>query len=146
MSGLNYALVPARNVLRRDEGGRVAGAYGRTIRVFLIDAIPEGMRLTDTSGWTGSCPDFAPGDYARARARLELARCGVYLLVGTDEDPSGVANRVDVGESDDVLSRIDGHQKDKAFWSRGTKTDGSREKMARTAHLQRTRRPSSMRH
>ncbi|MCA1703651.1 MAG: GIY-YIG nuclease family protein [Actinobacteria bacterium] len=86
--------------------------------MFLIDATPEGMRLTDTSGWMGSCLDFARADYARARERPELTRCGVYVLVGTDNDTSGEAHRVYVGESDIVGTRIDGHYKAKDFWNR----------------------------
>ena len=92
---------------------------GTTIRIFLIDGTPSGMRLVDKSGWSGSCLDFSRADYARARLREEVGRSGVYVLVGPDEEQSeGGRRRVYVGEGDIVRTRLDQHQKQKAFWTR----------------------------
>lgn len=96
----------------------MAGVLGRTIRIFLIDGSPEGMRLTDTSGWTGSCLDFARADYSRARLRTELERSGVYVLVGPNDRDTAKRTRLYVGESDVVRTRVDGHFKEKDFWTR----------------------------
>lgn len=92
-------------------------SLGRTIRMYLVDATPEGLRSTDTSGWTGTCLDFSRADYARARQRDELSRSGVYVLVGPN-DEGAAASRVYVGEGDVVLTRIDQHQQSREFWTR----------------------------
>lgn len=91
---------------------------GATIRIFLIDGTPQGMRVVDKSGWTGSCLDFARPDFAEARRREELSRTGVYVLVGPDPATSEGRQRIYVGEADVVRTRLDGHQKEKEFWTR----------------------------
>jgi hypothetical protein len=35
------------------------GTHGTTIRIYLVDGTPQGLRLVDKSGWTGSCLAFA---------------------------------------------------------------------------------------
>jgi hypothetical protein len=100
---------------------------GVTIRVFLIDGTPQGLRLVERMDWTGSFLGFARADYARARNRPEVARTGIYVLVGPDPDGKR-AQRVYVGETDDIRSRLDSHQKGKDFWTKGyvlTTRDGS---------------------
>lgn len=64
---------------------------GVTIRVFLDDGTPEGLRLVERMGWTGSFLTFARADYAGARVRDEDLRTGVSVLVGPD--PDGLRNR-----------------------------------------------------
>ncbi|MFI9152429.1 GIY-YIG nuclease family protein [Streptomyces sp. NPDC053367] len=89
---------------------------GASIRIFLIDGTPQGMRLVERIGWTGCCLSFSRSDYGRARHRAELQRSGVYVLVGTD--PQGArADRIYVGEGEEVRARLDSHVREKDFWS-----------------------------
>lgn len=91
---------------------------GVTIRIFLVDGTPQGLRLLERMGWTGSFLAFARADYPNARARPELSRTGAYVLVGPD--PEGRrTQRVYVGEADDIRVRLDAHQKEKDFWTHG---------------------------
>ncbi|MBA3631065.1 MAG: GIY-YIG nuclease family protein [Actinobacteria bacterium] len=92
-------------------------SHGVKITIFLIDGTPEGKRLSTKSGWTGACLDFSRSDYSDVRARPELARTGVYVLVGPDESRPE-RERVYVGEADAVRTRLDAHQKEKDFWTR----------------------------
>jgi hypothetical protein len=55
--------------------------------------------------------------YPKARAREELSRPGVYVLVGPSEETAG-RTRIYVGEADVLSKRLDQHLKDKGFWSR----------------------------
>ncbi len=100
---------------------------GTTIRIFLVDGTPQGLRVADKTGWTGSCLAFSRADYARARQRGELSGTGVYVLIGPDpEQPE--RQRVYVGEGDEVRTRLDQHQRTKDFWTNGyvlTSKDGS---------------------
>ncbi|MFD7487907.1 GIY-YIG nuclease family protein [Streptomyces mirabilis] len=89
---------------------------GASIRIFLIDGTPQGLRLVERIGWTGCCLGFSRSDYDRARQREELQRSGVYVLVGAD--PEGVRPvRVYIGEGEEVRARLDSHVKEKDFWS-----------------------------
>ena len=79
---------------------------GRSIRVFLVDGTPTGLRTAEVSNWTGKllvCPRSAIG---RLVAREEVAGTGVYFLIGADSD------QVYVGESDAVGRRLRDHERD----------------------------------
>lgn len=91
---------------------------GATIRIFLVDGTPQGLRVVERLGWTGSCLAFARADFVEARARPEAFRTGVYVLLGPD--PDGLrTQRVYVGEADEVRTRLDAHQINKDFWTHG---------------------------
>ncbi len=92
------------------------GARGVTLRVFLVDGTPQGLRVVDRTLWTGTCLAFARAGFAEARQRPEVRQTGVYVLVGQDENSRP---RVYVGEGDDVRVRLDSHQREKDFWTHG---------------------------
>ncbi len=91
---------------------------GATIRIFLVDGTPQGLRLVERMNWTGSFLAFARADYSSARARAEVSQTGIYVLVGPDSDGPRT-QRVYVGEADDIRTRLDAHQKEKDFWTHG---------------------------
>jgi hypothetical protein len=89
-----------------------------TIRIFLADGTPLGIRIVEKSNWTGRGIDFARADWLRARTRDDFARPGVYVLTGVGDD--GLA-RVYIGEADVLLTRINQHFSGpgaKEFWTR----------------------------
>jgi hypothetical protein len=111
---------PARPPLPVVQASAVSTAkpHGASIRIFLVDGTPHGLRVVERAGWTGSCLAFARADFAQARVRPEVGRTGVYILTGPD--PSGRrGERVYVGEADEVRVRLDAHQKEKDFWTGG---------------------------
>lgn len=90
-------------------------ARGFSLRIFLPDGAPEGLRLIEKSNWTGHglvCPRTRFKD---ARHRSEFARTGVYVLVGPSED--GDLPTVYNGEGDPALPRLDSHFAEKDFWT-----------------------------
>jgi hypothetical protein len=96
---------------------RMASARGVTIKLFLVEGVPDGLWTVEKSNWTGiglMCPRSS---YPKARAREELARPGVYVLVGPSEQTAG-RSRIYVGEADVLSKRLDQHVKDKGFWTR----------------------------
>lgn len=93
-------------------------ATGSSIRIFLLDGRPQGPRIVDRPGWTGSCLAFSRSDYGVVRERAELARTGVYVLTGSDAD-GDYARRIYIGEADVVRKRLDAHQSQKDFWTEG---------------------------
>lgn len=53
-----------------------------TIRIFVPDGDPEGVRLIDRMNWTGIGVAFPRNKWSEIRQRPELQRTGVYILVG----------------------------------------------------------------
>src|SRR6267154_4884759 len=89
---------------------------GYTIRIFVADGDPEGVRVIDQMNWTGIGIAFPRALWSKAKARKEFDRAGVYILVGYGEDDDELP-RVYVGEGDGVRSRIDQHDAKKEFWN-----------------------------
>jgi hypothetical protein len=89
---------------------------GRSIRLFLADGKPQGMRTAEVGNWTGLALVCPRTDLTRLTSRPEVHRTGVYILVGNSEtSASGLA--VYVGEGDDVWARLSSHDDKKDFWT-----------------------------
>ena len=86
-----------------------------SIRIFLADGVPEGLRIVEKSNWTGRAVVASRSQIDRALAREELAQPGVYVLTGSSEEG---ASRVYVGEADALRDRIKQHVASKEFWTR----------------------------
>jgi hypothetical protein len=87
-----------------------------TIRIFVPDGDPEGVRLIDRMNWTGLGIVFPRAKWPEVRQRLEFIRAGVYILVGYQEDDLPT---IYIGQADGVRNRIDSHYQDKDFWDWG---------------------------
>jgi hypothetical protein len=87
-----------------------------TIRIFVPDGDPEGVRIIDQLNWTGKGIVFPRTKWSGTRSRAELRSAGVYILVGEPTSDDDLPT-VYVGESDDLRDRIDTHAKEKDFWS-----------------------------
>ena len=99
-----------------------------TLRIFVPSGDPEGVRIVDRMNWTGK-GYFLPRDrWSDIKARPELARPGVYVLIGHETDALGAERPVVyIGQSEDVQSRINQHDLGKEFWDRAaifTSTSG----------------------
>jgi len=95
----------------------VSNLAGRTIKLFLVDGVPDGMRTAEIMSWTGHVL-FAPrASVAALLARPEVKKTGAYLLIGPDPQDAD-QTMVYVGEGDNVGVRISSHNKDadKEFW------------------------------
>ena len=86
-----------------------------SIRVFLPDGTPEGIRIIEKSNWTG-CGVVVPRPiFAEAKTRPEIGRTGVYILVGQSEDQA--LPTIYVGQCDVVRDRLEQHNSKKDFWT-----------------------------
>lgn len=89
---------------------------GRSVRLFLVDGTPQGLRTAEVGMWTGPALVAPRTELARLGKRDEVHGTGIYVLVGAhDEDPSKTA--VYVGEGDDVWARLSSHDARKDFWT-----------------------------
>ena len=88
-----------------------------SIRIFLADGTPDGLRLVEKSNWTGRALMTSRTQYPKVRGREEFERPGVYLLRGPAEG-QGFDSRIYIGEADVARTRIDSHVRGKDFWTR----------------------------
>ncbi len=86
-----------------------------SIRIFLADGVPEGLRIVEKSNWTGRAVVASRAQIDRALAREELTQPGIYVLTGASDDG---APRLYVGEADALRDRIRQHVAGKEFWTR----------------------------
>jgi hypothetical protein len=88
-----------------------------TIRIFVPDGDPEGVRVIDRMNWTGLGIIFPREKWPTTKQRAEFSRTGVYILTGyksaEDELPT-----IYIGEGDVIRNRIESHFQNKDFWDR----------------------------
>lgn len=88
-----------------------------TIRIFVPNGDPEGVRIIDRMNWTGLGIVFPREKWLETLSRDEFSRTGVYILVGyqgEDDLPT-----LYIGQGDVVRTRINSHYGKKDFWDWG---------------------------
>lgn len=90
-----------------------------TIRIYVPDGDPDGVRVIDRMNWTGRGVAFPRDVWDRAIARPEFSKPGVYILIGrVDSDDEDDLPLLYIGQTDELSNRLGQHQKDKDFWDR----------------------------
>ena len=87
-----------------------------SLRIFVADGDPDGLRIVDKSNWIGKALVFPRALLPQVKARPELAQTGVYLLLGPR--PDGEGDMLYVGEGDPIRPRLESHYAQKDFWTR----------------------------
>lgn len=87
-----------------------------SLRIFVADGDPDGLRLVERSNWVGKALVFPRALLPKIQQRAELGQTGVYLLLGPREDGEG--EMLYVGEGDPVRPRLESHYAQKDFWNR----------------------------
>lgn len=85
-----------------------------TIRIFVPDGDPEGVRIIDRMNWTGLGLVFPRNKWSSVKSRAELQRTGVYILVGYQDDND--LPTLYIGQGDSVKPRLESHVSNKDFW------------------------------
>ena len=79
-----------------------------TIRIFVPDGDPEGIRIIDRMNWTGVGIAFPRSKWLEVNRRDDIQRAGVYILVGYEDEESNIPTLY-IGQADGVKNRIDSH-------------------------------------
>ncbi|BAY96029.1 MULTISPECIES: GIY-YIG nuclease family protein [unclassified Tolypothrix] len=90
-----------------------------TIRIFVPNGDPEGVRIIDRMNWTGLGIAFPRDKWLETKSRSEFDRTGVYILVGYEGKEDDELPKLYIGQSDGVRNRIDSHYQNKDFWNWG---------------------------
>ena len=88
-------------------------AFGKTIKIFLIDGDPNGRMSCELSNWTGKAYKIPRIKIKDCSDRSDLNSTGVYLLFGKNEEGKDL---VYIGEAENVLVRLNQHLSSKDFW------------------------------
>lgn len=86
-----------------------------TIRLFVPNGDPGGVRLIDRMNWTGLGIVFPRPKWPEVRQRAEMQRTGIYILIGYQAEDDELPTLY-IGQADGVRGRIDKHQGAKDFW------------------------------
>jgi hypothetical protein len=90
--------------------------FGKTIKLFLMDADPEGRIVCELSNWTGKAYKIPRGKIKDCSDRVELRSTAVYFLFGKAESSTAKA-KVYIGEAENVYARLVQHVAEKEFWN-----------------------------
>ena len=88
-----------------------------TIRIFVPDGDPEGVRLIDRMNWTGHGIVFPREKWPTTKQRSEFSRTGLYILSGYKDGADDLPT-IYIGEGDVIRNRIESHFQNKDFWDR----------------------------
>jgi hypothetical protein len=86
-----------------------------SIKIFLADGTPDGLRIVEKSNWTGVGLVCTRSQYPNVRNRREFQGAGAYVLVGPGKN---LLPRVYVGEAEVLRKRLDNHHQNNEFWTR----------------------------
>lgn len=107
---------------------------GFSVNVFLPTGDPEGLKVVEKSNWSGRGLVIPKAIFGESKGREELARTGVYMLVGPSE--TSALPTVYVGEGDPVRPRLEQHVAKKDFWTHAV-VFTSKDTNLNKAHVQR---------
>jgi hypothetical protein len=93
----------------------VSTANPFSLRIFVADGDPDGLRVVERSNWIGKALIFPRTLLPHVKGRDELGQTGVYLLLGPREDADG--DMLYVGEGDPIRPRLESHYAQKDFWT-----------------------------
>lgn len=86
-----------------------------SLRIFVVDGDPDGLRVVDRSNWSGKALVFPRTLLPSVKQRAEFGLTGVYMLIGPRSDGEG--EMLYVGEGDPVRQRLENHFAHKDFWT-----------------------------
>ena len=87
----------------------------KTIKIFLIDGEPNGLRTVELSNWVGQAVVIPRNKLKEAKNRPECNKPAVYFLIGKEMEEA-LLPTVYVGEAENLWSRLFHHDNNKDFW------------------------------
>lgn len=90
--------------------------YGKTIKLFLMDADPNGRMICELSNWNGKAYRIPRGTVKNCSDRQDLKSTSVYLLFGRAESSSSKPKAY-IGEAENAYTRLAQHVSEKEFWN-----------------------------
>ena len=90
--------------------------FAKTIKLFLLDGIPNGRMTCELSNWTGKAYKLPRNMIKESSSRKELSSTGVYFLFGKP-DITSEKNVIYIGEAENIIKRLSQHLNEKDYWN-----------------------------
>ncbi len=90
-------------------------SFGKSIRLFLIEGVPDGRWMCELSNWTGKAYKIPRTYVKQSFDRQELKNTGIYFLFGKDDESN--IDQVYIGEAENIYNRLMQHLNEKDFWN-----------------------------
>jgi len=90
---------------------------GKSVRLFLLDAVPEGRWMLELLNWTGRAYRLPRPHIKSCSDRPELSGGGIYLLFGKSDETEHDLAYIDGSEN--VAASLEEQLTDKKFWTEG---------------------------
>jgi len=89
--------------------------YPKTIKIYLVDGKPDGIKTAELSNWVGKAIAIPRNKLKDAKERTECNQPSIYFLVGREDEESVLPN-VYIGEAEVLWKRLVTHESGKDFW------------------------------
>ncbi len=90
--------------------------FAKTIKLFLLDGIPNGRMTCELSNWTGKAYKLPRNMIKNSASRKELSSTGVYFLFGKS-DVTSSKDVIYIGEAENIIKRLSQHLNEKDYWN-----------------------------
>jgi hypothetical protein len=87
----------------------------KTIKIFLIDGEPNGLKTAELSNWVGQAIVIPRNKLKEIKQRAECNKPAVYFLIGKDNEEA-LLQTAYIGEAENLWNRLSTHDSSKDFW------------------------------
>lgn len=87
----------------------------KTIKIFLVDGEPNGLKTAELSNWVGQAIVIPRNKLKDIKQRSDCNKPAVYFLVGK-ENEEALLSTAYVGEAENLWNRLSTHDSSKDFW------------------------------
>lgn len=87
----------------------------KTIKIFLIDGEPNGLKTAELSNWVGQAIVIPRNKLKEIKQRPECNKPAVYFLIGKESEEA-LLPAAYIGEAENLWNRLSTHDSAKDFW------------------------------
>lgn len=87
----------------------------KTIKIFLVDGEPNGLKTAELSNWVGQAIVIPRNKLKDIKHRPDCNKPAVYFLVGKESEEDLLATAY-IGEAENLWNRLSTHDSSKDFW------------------------------
>ncbi len=87
----------------------------KTIKIFLVDGEPNGLKIAELSNWVGQAIVIPRNKLKDIKQRPDCNKPAVYFLVGKENEEALLFTAY-IGEAENLWNRLTTHDSSKDFW------------------------------
>lgn len=87
----------------------------KTIKIFLVDGEPDGLKTAELINWVGQAIVVPRVKLREVKKRPECNKPSIYFLTGRENEEELLPS-VYIGEAENLWSRLTTHDSNKSFW------------------------------